>query len=402
MKRDKPPIADLPIWHSLGLIAERGKPIINADNMLRVLENDQAIQGILWYDEFQDRIYTTIGADATINGKASEYTDTENIHLLTYFQGHLGISKCTETVLRQAVLSCAHRNKRNTARDWLDSLKHDGSPRIDTFLSSALGARPSVYSRAVSKNFWISMAARIQRPGCQVDNMMVFEGPQGIGKNKVLRAIGRDWYAQAPGTPDDKDFYLAFQGKLLIEFSELANIRKSDTEKIKSCISCPTDRYRSPYERSSKDHPRQCVFVGTTNDNEWLHDPGGARRFWPIKCEEDGMINVEYVEANRDQLFAEATSRFKAGETWWEAPESAKQEQEARRVRDPWEEIIRDWLSGHPDSVSVLQVACDALDLKIDKVGMLESKRIAGCLRACSRVIKHCVQGNVWVRSDAI
>lgn len=392
--REKPALS-IPLWKGLNLFEERGRPIISADNLLRVLDHDKNLSGVVWYDSFYDRMYTAIGQDGTLDGQAWEYTDTEHIHLLTYMQGHLGIARCTDTVLRQAITAYAYRNRRNAPREWLDSLKHDGVPRIDTFLTNALGARPSLYSRAVSKNFWLSMVARIFRPGCQMDNMLVLEGAQGIGKNRVLRAIGKDWYAQAPGTPEEKDFYLAFQGKLIVEFAELANLRKSDIEKVKSCITCPNDRYRSPYERTSKDHPRQCIFVGTTNESEWLNDSQG-RRFWPVKCEEEGLINVEYVEQNREQLFAEAVERFKANETWWEVPEAAKEEQEARRIRDPWEEIIRDWLKGHPDPVSVLDVAVAALELPPERIGMLEAKRIAGCLKACSRMLKHTTLGNVW------
>lgn len=395
-RREKPLKDAIPLWKSLGLAEERGKPVINADNMLRVLENDPHLEGILWYDSFHDRIFTTIGADASTNCQMREYTDTENIHLLTYFQGHLGIGKANDTILRQAVVAQAYRHSRNELRDWLDTLVHDGSPRIDDFMSSALGARKSIYTRAVSKNFWLSMVARVYRPGCQVDNMVVLEGMQGIGKNKALRAIGGKFYAQAPGTPDDKDFYLAFQGKLLIEFAELANLKKADAERIKSCITCTNDRYRSPYDRTSKDHPRQCIFVGTTNESRWLTDPSGARRFWPIKCEEENLLNVKYIEDHHDQLFAEAVSRFKQNETWWEVPESAPEEQEARRIPDAWEDAVAEYSKGHPQEITVAEVA-DYLQIPLERLNMAEQKRIASCLRLAGRQDKHTNQGNRWV-----
>lgn len=395
--REKPSLPrDLPLWKSLGLVEERGKPVINVDNLMRVLENETHLQGILWYDSFHDRIFTSICENGTQNGQAHEYTDTQNIHLLTYLQNTLSISRASDAVLYQAVNAHAHRTARNEPRDWMESLQHDGSPRIDNFLADALGVKHGQYERAVSKNFWLTLVARVYRPGCQVDNLLILEGPQGIGKNRALRAIGGKWYAQAQGRVDDKDFYLSFQGKLLIEFGELVQLRRSEIERFKAAISCTNDRYRSPYDRTSKDHPRQCVFVGTTNEEEWIGDTSGGRRFWPVKCCESNVIDIDYIDKNRDQLFAEAVARFKANETWWEMPESALVEQENRRITDPWEPIIADWLKGHPNDVTVAEAAYEAIGVDPDVLDLGKSKRIANCLKIAGRKKKHTANGNVW------
>ena len=119
------------------------------------------------------------------------------------------------------------------------------------------------------------------------------------------------------------------------------------------------------------------VFVGTTNENEYLRDSTGARRFWPIKI---GSINLPLIEANRDQLFAEAVHLYKSGAKWWEMPTSTALEQESRRQADVWEEVITTYLLGKMD-VSVLEVGTDCLKLLPKEFKKPEEMRIAKCLR---------------------
>jgi len=173
-------------------------------------------------------------------------------------------------------------------------------------------------------------------------------------------------------------------------------LKRADAERVKGCISCTVDNYRSPYDRVSRDHPRQCVFVGTTNEPEWINDVSGGRRFWPVQCTEDNLVNIEYIEENRSQLFAEAVARFKTGESWWEMPESALIEQEARRMADAWENPIREWLLGHPEPVSIIDVWTAAFEKSIEHITMQDQKRIANCLRVAGRTSHHTREGNVW------
>lgn len=396
MKREKPIKDGVPLWKSLDLIEERGKPLINADNLMRVLEHDQRLQGMIWYDRFHDKIFTTLDRTGEPNGHPSEYSDTENLHLLTYIQSHLEIPKANKLTLFDAVVAHANAHPKNEIKDWLDTLVHDERPRIDNFFPVALGSKHGQYERAVSKNFWLSMIARIYRPGCQVDNLVVLEGAQGIGKNRAWRAVGGKWYSQTMGDPKDKDFYLSLQGKLVVEFNELATVKRADAERMKACISCTVDNYRTPYERVSRDHPRQCIFVGSTNEPFYISDPSGGRRFWPIKCNESDIINIEYIEKNREQLFAEAVARFKANETWWEVPESALREQEARRVSDEWEDSIRVYSSSHTWDLTLSEIAREVMKIDIEDLDLGTQRRIGACLRIVGREKVHNDTGNVW------
>jgi predicted P-loop ATPase len=226
-------------------------------------------------------------------------------------------------------MTMAFRTRRNCVRDWFESLVWDQVQRIEHFFEDHFSAQARPYTRAASKNFWISMVARVYTPGCQVDNMVVLEGPQGIRKSSALRVIGGDWFSEQHESATGKGFFEVLQGKLLVEISEMDSFSRAEVTKVKQIITCTNDRFRESYGRHAQDHPRQCIFAGTTNADNWNRDETGARRFWPIACQ--GEIDIEAVRQVRSQCFAEAVHLFKSSATWWDMPsEETKTEQEAR------------------------------------------------------------------------
>lgn len=383
-------------WTNLGLEVDgKGRPVINVDNILTALEHDPELNRIVWYDDFHNRIFTRLSRDLAPTDLYREWTDTDAIRLAVYMQGVLKLPKVTDELVGKAVKLYAELNRRNEPKEWMETLVWDKGPRIENFLANGLGVAHSMYARAVSKNFWIGLIARIYKPGCQLDNMVVLEGPQGIGKTRALRAIGGKWYAEASSSVQDKDFYLALQGKLLIEIGELESFSKADVTKIKGAITCLNDRFRTPYDKSSQDHPRQCVFAGTTNETKWVKDQTGARRFWPVKCD---LIDIPYIEFNREQLFAEAIVRFKDGENWYEMPESTLQEQDERRMADAWEEPVAEWLAVQLQGMSLSTVAREALSINLENFHLPDQKRVAQCMRRAGWEVKHTEFGNLWYK----
>lgn len=376
----------------------KGRPHLNIDNMARILEADPALKDIAWYDTFHLRIFTGLAPGTASIPKDAQYSreweDIDDLRITAYLQGEMKLPKVTDELIRKSVNYYSKLTTKNEAKEWMESLKWDGRPRINNFMSDALGAEHSIYMRAVSKNFWLTLTARIYSPGCKVDNMVVFEGPQGVGKSRALAAIGGKWYLDWCGDIYEKDFYLALQGKLVVEFSELDSFGKSDVTHIKSVISRRSDQYRSPYEARSISHPRQCVFVGSTNEPEWIKDQTGGRRFWPVKCD---LIDVSYIEKHRDQLFAEAVARYKEQETWWEMPASTIAEQEARRQSDEWEPEVSGYLASQPlGGLSMSQIAEGALDIKPDKLDMRTQWRIGQCVRRSGWIKRPTKFGKLW------
>ena len=351
-------------------VSPGGQPTINIDNALRILEKDPSVKDIIWFDDFHKKYFTK---------GPREWADVDTLNLTIHMQRDLGIKKMTDDVVYKACEIYAHQHTRNEPREWVESLVWDKKDRISWFLEEAFGARNCEYVWAASKNFWIGMVARILSPGCKLDNMLVLEGRQGSFKSTALNIIGGDWYAESRSSVLEKDFFLNLHGKLIIEIAELSSFRRAETAAIKQVISCRTDRYRAPYARASEDHPRQSVFIATTNEKTYLGDDSGGRRFWPIACDK---INLKYVKDNREQLFAEAAVLFKSGTLWYEMPEEeTRLEQESRRHSDAWEATIGEWLFGKSE-ITVSSIAIDCLGIEIGRLDSFQQRRITRILQS--------------------
>lgn len=355
--------------------SENGSPICNVDNCLRVIEGWFSREDFVWFDEFHNKYFTKWKTK-----KVREWTDNDDLSLLIWMQREAGLRRVTESMVNRAVIDYANQRVRNEPRDWLKSLEWDGIPRVEECFVKYFGAEDSNYSRAISKNWWIAMVARIFSPGCKVDNMVVLEGEQGKLKSTALNVIGGDWYAESHEQITSKDFFGSIQGRLIVEISEMDSFKKAQVSYIKKIITCKVDRFRPPYGRVSRDFPRTCVFVGTTNEDEYLKDATGARRFWPLRV---GDVDVEALKRDRHQLFAEAASRFKSGETWYEVPKNeTEEEQRNRGETDPWDDFIRGFLLDRAAPTTIMEIATDCLGIEKWRVDLdNHTHRIGSCLR---------------------
>lgn len=362
------------LWERYGIVCtKQGQPVCNVDNVVRVFEQMPAMKGLVWYDEFHDKHFTNWKSNSP-----REWADIDTLNLTQILQRQLGLLRISDDIVYKAVMVYADKTVKNEPRDWMNSLEWDGVDRIENFFVDCLGMQSSEYALAASKNWWISMAARIFRPGCKVDTMLILQGGQGKFKSTALSVVGGKWFAEAQESPLSKDFYMALHGKLIIEVSELDSFRRAEDTLIKRLLTCHTDRFRPPYGRVSKDFPRQCVFVGTTNEETFLKDHTGARRFWPVKI---GEIDVPRIREERDQLFAEAVHRFKAGETWYVMPgDQTAEHQESFRQVDEWETVISDFLR-LKEEVTIKEVAVEALRIDLSKLDLLVQRRIGKILR---------------------
>ena len=161
---------------------------------------------------------------------------------------------------------------------------------------------------------------------------------------KIL--AGEDWFTDELPDLGSKDAAMHMQGVWIIEIAELDAIGKAEVSRIKAFLTRTTDRFRPPYGRYTIEVPRQCVFAGTVNPDTYLRDETGNRRFWPVRC---GTIDIDALARDRDQLWAEAVARFRAGAIWWiDTPEliaAATAEQEKRYQADAWDDLIERWLT---------------------------------------------------------
>lgn len=362
-------------WVNLGLaLNAHNRPINNMQNVINILSRFKPLKDLIWYDEFHFK-YLTKWRSNTVR----EWTDIDDYRLTYFLQDKLGFSNITDVAVSKAVMTFANENIKNEPKDWLNSLKWDQTSRLEDFFHKYFGTESTPYTQAISRNFWVSMVARIYEPGCKVDNMVIMEGKQGKFKSTALSLIGGPWYVETNENPNSKDFYQIFQGKLVIEIGEMDSFNKAETTTIKKIISTGTDRFRPPYGKHPKDFPRQCIFVGTTNEHNYLRDHTGARRFWPIKIAD---INTELIKQDREQLFAEAVSLYKSGTKWHSVPDTAAAEQDKRRETDPWEEIISLYLIGKSET-TVMEIcqSSSGLDMPIERVNRQVQLRIGRILR---------------------
>ena len=332
---------------------ERGKFIPCLNGLCHVLERHPRWAGKIWYDTFLEKVQT----DA-IDGTTTTWTDQLTGLVTRWFQAWWEFPTLSSERVHEAVMLVAQGQPRNVLKTWLESLQWDGIPRLRDALTRGFGAAENDYTQAVSECWFTSLVARALRPGCKVDTMPVFEGGQGIGKSSAMAILGGEWFSEMHEDFGSKDFVLSLKGKWLVEVAEMHAFGKTDVDRLKGILSTATDRIRRPYGRMTEEHPRQSVFAGTTNRDDWQQDVTGARRFWPVRC---GNIDLDWLRENRGQLFAEAVSRFQAGEDWWSVPAAqAAAEADRRRIEDPWTAVISAWLTPEQESSTndILTGAC--------------------------------------------
>lgn len=294
----------------------------------------------LYFDEFSGRVMV-------VNSAPREWRDDDDVSLTCYMQDTTGMTRLQKNLVCDAVDLVARRRGRHAVREYLQPLEWDEVPRIYHALEDHWGvecdeSQPTDYVRAASGNLFVGLVARVLRPGCKLDTMIVFEGAQGIHKSSALDVLGGAFYAAIDESAATKDFLQATRGKWVVEIAEMNAVTRSEHAHVKGMLSRRIDTYRPSYGRRSVDVPRQCVFAGTTNRDDWHTDDTGGRRFWPIRC---GQITPDTLSAIRDQLFAEAVYRLDHGATWWEMPGSSAQVQSDRFAEHAWTSLVLDGIA---------------------------------------------------------
>ena len=328
--------------------SESGKPLKTTDNVLIILENDPNLKGKFVFEEFSNRILCLGALPWNDSPEVRDWTDNDDAGLRHYIEKVYAVTG--KDRISDAVSLCCHRNKINAVQDYLKSLPEwDGVPRVETLYIDYLGAADSAYTRAVARTSLTAAVARAMIPGIKYDYMPVLAGPQGLGKSTLLRLLAPKWFNDSLTTFDGKDAYETIQGSWIMELAELVGMSKADDNKIKQFLSKQEDIFREPYGRRTGRYPRRCVFFGTTNEEEFLRDHTGNRRFWPVECGVQQPAKSVFTElaANVSQIWAEALTLWHNGEKLYLLPEVeayAKQAQEEHSEHSAKEGVIRDFL----------------------------------------------------------
>jgi putative DNA primase/helicase len=373
------------------------EPVANMLNVYTILTQHDFYKNAFKYDSFSmTRFY-----------REKLYTEEVDLQILKEIQGSFSIKNCYKSHVTDAINLVYSENTFNSAQEWIKSLEWDQKPRIDSFFKTYYGADPNNesndYVSDVSKNFWISMVNRIFSPGCKVDNLVILEGEQGIMKTTSLQAIAGPFFGRAMISPGDKDNTMKFRGKFLIELAELRSSKYATEDEIKAFFDEREDEMRDPYGRMIKKNLRTFVFVGTTNDDNYLKDPTGARRYWPIRAHK---IDLDGITKDRSQLFAEAYSRINEP-YWYINGEQAKVIRDERQyyLDDPWTDLISNWVK-YEQSFHTNWLMEDCLKFSNSNMKSMDSMRANKILRSLgwiNKPIRH--DGKVskmWIKSGHI
>lgn len=325
-----------------------------AANVTTILTHDPAWEGVIAYDEFGETITTRKPppwrpVDAPVTITTGDWTDLDTVRTQSWLADRYALDVGQDTTLA-GVSVVADRHRFHPVRDWLSSLRWDAKFRLPTWLHDVFGCPDTPYTRAVGQAWAISAVARAFTPGCKVDTVLVLEGDPGIRKSSVLRALfGDEWFLEMSITDvANKDAMQLLKRKWGAEFPEIDGLSKTEQAHVKAYFSRQVDTYRPSYGKGTRDFPRQIVFAATTNKSEYVSDETGGtgRRMWPVRARAG---DIELARSIRDQLWAEAVSRFQSGEEWHlrdpSLRDAERAEQEARYRPDPWEQSVGEWLA---------------------------------------------------------
>ena len=316
-------------------------------NLTLILQNDEMLKALVFNQQLDGM---EIKGKVPWKHPSKYWRDADDAQLVSYIDTHYG--SFSQRNFQIAVTKVADDRSYHPIREYLDSLPPwDGIPRVDTLLIDYLGADDNAYTRAVTRKTLCAAVCRVLKPGCKFDSMLVLNGPQGIGKSTLIARLAGEWFSDSLSLNDTKDKTAAekLQGYWILEIGELAGLRKTEVETLRSFLSRQNDIYRASFGKRATPHLRQCVFFGTTNaETGYLRDTTGNRRFWPVKTPGGkDKHSWDLDEHEISQIWAEVLEYVNAGEKLYldaKLDIYAKEEQREAMESDEREGLVREYL----------------------------------------------------------
>ncbi|MCB9796518.1 MAG: hypothetical protein H6741_27795 [Alphaproteobacteria bacterium] len=375
-------------------VSQQGQPRQSLRNTCLVLDEDERWRVRLSFNAFEKV--------ELIDGRP--ITDVDVSHLMIGLDEIYGLRPSVNILERAVHWACVKREV-HPVREWLASLRWDGQPRLVSFLHGCMGADDTPLNGELGLRWFIGAVARIFKPGCDMHTSLVFAGAQGIGKSRACRALVPDpsWFNDSALPLGSKDAYMQLQGVWIYEIAEMHALEAAGNASAKAFLTSPDDRFRPPYGRRVERHPRQVVFIGTTNKLEFLSDASGSRRYWPVRVRE---VDLRRIEGQRDQLWAEAVHHFKAGQEWWLSADWAQELaawSATFNLTEVWEELVLPWAEEQTEPFTTWEVLEHALGFSKERGGQSAPTRVGLILRRAGYEKSRARQGTrrswVWLPS---
>lgn len=334
-------------WQTALELDKQGKIKDTLDNIVLIIRNDPELQSLA-FNKHRDGIDARNGLPW--NQMKEGWNDSDNAALKVYISNKYGVYSPTKT--KDAILAVAAERAYHPIKEYLDNLSEwDGIDRVETLLVDYFGATDNSYTKAVTRKTMVAAVARIYHPGTKFDSVLILNGPQGIGKSTFFAKLAGDWFSDSLTLTDMKDKAgpEKLQGYWMLELGELAGMRKTDVEVVKSFISRCDDKYRASYGVNVESHPRQCVIVGSTNaESGFLRDITGNRRFWPVRISGNGKKKAWQMSVyDVEQIWAETLVLYEKGEKLYLEGDDvhlATSEQDDAMESDEREGLVRTYL----------------------------------------------------------
>jgi len=358
------------------------------------IERHPELAGALGWCERRKRI--EVLRDLPWHKAGAQVTDVFFSRARAWLEAQLRAQWSKELVL-EACVHVAQQRSRDPVVEYLRSLRWDGVPRIDRALIDHGGAPDHQVVEAMTAAFFIGAVRRAVKPGCKHDCVLVLEGKQGRFKSQFVQVLGGEWADDNLATLEGvaAQQHVA-EGPWLVEIAELTALLKADAARAKQFFSLREDRYRAPYDRTLASTPRRCVFIGTVNPVDgWLADATGGRRYWPVPIQ---CIDLPAIIELRDQLWAEAVVREQLEEPHWlrgTMEDEAMEVQADRMVRDPWHDMLANWVEGREPQTS--RQLHDVLEIPVERRSNLTTQRIARIMTQLGYQQRRTKHARVWL-----
>lgn len=376
-------------------------------NLTWILVHHQEWIEVISYDTFLQAIRKRLPALGGVV-QPGLWSDLDTGIVRAWVETHFEVSFSAEMV-RSAVEMAAGFNPTHSVREWLQSLQWDGQPRLHLLLPWYFHAEEGDPCAAeLGKLFMISAVARVMQPGCKVDTVLCVNGDQGLGKSTAFKILfGDAWFrdSELDLAHSLKDAYQTLSSTWCIELAEMASLSKAQTARVKAFFSSSIDHYRKPYGHYTETVPRQCVLVATGNDNSYLKDLTGNRRFWPITA--TAPIELKTLAEHREQLWAEALYLYGQGHKWWvdtgdSIAAALVAGQRARLIEPAATDLVRHGLEmlQHPTRVTIkdLLIPCGYSMREMGDRRVVMA--LAEALKFLNFEKEHTRVGNVWILKD--
>jgi len=336
-------------WMASLEIDSKGGYLSTATNINLIYKNDPILNGSFRMNAFDGRHYVMRSMPWRKVAEPEPMRNVDYSGLRNYIECRYHISSSGK--IEDGLILEAERLKFHPIKDYLNGLEWDGVNRVDELLIDFFGAEPCEYSRAVMRKWLVAAVARVFEPGVKFDYVPVLVDPeQGSFKSTFIRILGKQWFSDTFTTLEGNAAFEQLMGAWIIEIAEMSAFKKSDIDKAKQFISKQVDQFRPAYGKTIEIYKRQCVFFGNTNNMDFLRDPSGNRRFWPVDVVRSRIKKsvIDDLEPMVDDIWAEAVALYLQGEALYlqgEEDVQAKQAQFSHTERDERAGIIQEYLN---------------------------------------------------------